>query len=271
MVEDLAPATPYPPLRNAILPGRLNAGAFRLQAGGFQEVRDLVVEFGVAVQNDVAIWIGFRKSFPQLLDNPLGGWMPRYVTVQDPAPAVLDHEEAIQQLERNGWYGQEVESGNRFAVVLEERQPVLGWVAAAMDSPQVARHASFGYSETELLKLAVDSRGSPARILFRHEPDRVTNLASYSGPPALASGSPPPIEAKTGAMPADYGFGLHDDEHLGPAGPDLPQCGPEQTVHRIEERARPFPFENRDLLPEGEDFEGAVPAALKEDADRGKK
>jgi hypothetical protein len=31
-------------------------------------------------------------------------------------------------------------------------------------------------------------------------------------------------------MPADDGFGFHDDEDLGPAGPEVAESGPEEPV-----------------------------------------
>ena len=93
MVQDLAPATAHPPLRQTILPGRLNAGALRLQTRRLQKCDHLVVELGVSIQDDVAIWRCFRECFAQLLHNPSCSRMSGNVEVQDAAPSVLDDEE----------------------------------------------------------------------------------------------------------------------------------------------------------------------------------
>ena len=57
--------------------------------------------------------------------------------------------------------------------------------------------------ETELQKLTVDLRCAPAGILFRHPADERTDLVGDFGPTAVRTGSPTPVETKTGAMPAD--------------------------------------------------------------------
>jgi len=65
-------------------------------------------------------------------------------------------------------------------------------------------------------------------------------------------------------MPADDGLRLHDDEGLGPAGPNLPQGGPEQPVEGGQRWSRPFALEHSYLLSEREDFESGVTATVKE-------
>jgi hypothetical protein len=71
---------------------------------------------------------------------------------------------------------------------------------------------------------------------------------------------------ETGAVPADDGLGLHDDEDVGPAGPKAAQKGPEQPVGCTQIGAGTFPFEHGDLLSESEDFEGGIAAGAKEHA-----
>jgi hypothetical protein len=68
-------------------------------------------------------------------------------------------------------------------------------------------------------------------------------------------------------VPADDGVGLHEDQDVGPAGPKLSQSGPEEPVQPIQTGTGPFPLENRDLLSEGENFEGGVAATAEEHAD----
>jgi hypothetical protein len=75
-------------------------------------------EFGIVVEDDIPIRIGFGKGFPQLLHNPLRGWMKSDVIVQDFAPRMLDHEKAIQEPEGQRRYGEEVKGDDRFSMML---------------------------------------------------------------------------------------------------------------------------------------------------------
>ena len=70
-------------------------------------------------------------------------------------------------------------------------------------------------------------------------------------------------------MPADEGFGLHDDQDVGPTGPEAAEGGPEEPVQGIQGWPRPFAFEHGDLLSEGEDFEGRIGPTAEEDTDHG--
>ena len=76
--------------------------------------------------------------------------------MQHPAAAVLDDEEAVEQLERHCRHGEEVERHDHFAVIRQEGQPALTGTATASDAAQVASYGSFGDDETQLLELAVD-------------------------------------------------------------------------------------------------------------------
>ena len=90
------------------------------------------------------------------------------------------------------------------------------------------------------------------------------------GRPPRGAGTPAPVETKTGAVPADNGVGRDDDEHFGPAGPELSQRDPEEPVQPAQAGARPLPLEDCHLLTQSEDFEGRVAATADEDADCGK-
>ena len=67
-------------------------------------------------------------------------------------------------------------------------------------------------------------------------------------------------------MPLDHGLWLHDDQHIVPASPGLPQDGPEQPVQSAQEWPRPSPSEDGHLMAEGEYLERDVGAAAPEDA-----
>jgi hypothetical protein len=69
-------------------------------------------------------------------------------------------------------------------------------------------------------------------------------------------------------MPAHNGVRFHNDQDLGPPGPDSAQSSPEQPVHRIQTGTRPFPLEHRDLLSQSEDLKGSILSTAEEDSRR---
>jgi hypothetical protein len=76
--------------------------------------------------------------------------MTRYVEVQDLAATVLDGKQTIQLLPHHCGHGEEIESHDHFAMILQEGQPALPGVAAAQYPSEVASHSPLGDLETEL-------------------------------------------------------------------------------------------------------------------------
>ena len=102
MVENLSAAASYPAFRSAVLPRRLQTCALRLQASSLQKGNHIDIEFRVVIEDGITIRTSLGKRLTQLLYHPLGGRMTSNVEVQNPAPAMLDYEEAIQELEGQG-------------------------------------------------------------------------------------------------------------------------------------------------------------------------
>jgi hypothetical protein len=76
---------------------------------------------------------------------------------------VLDDKEAVEHAEGQRGNREEVEGGNHFAVVVEERKPTLRprIVRLAFESLQIARDGGLGNLESESQQFAMDSRGAP--------------------------------------------------------------------------------------------------------------
>jgi hypothetical protein len=142
---------------------------------------------------------------------------------------------------------------------------------ATLYASQIPRHTPLRDDQTELLKFTVDLRGSPTLVLLRQSSDQNANLLGDLRSSAAWPGSPAPIETEAGAVPADHGFGFHQDQDIRPAGPKLAECRPEQSVPGVQSWPRPFSFQHGDLLSEGEDFEGGITSTAKEASDRHKK
>ena len=90
------------------------------------------------------------KCFPQLLHYPLGVRAARYVEVQDPAPAVFNHEEAIQELEGECGHGEEVDGHDCLVMIRKEGEPAFAWIAAASDASQIPGYSALGDLEAKL-------------------------------------------------------------------------------------------------------------------------
>ena len=223
----------------------------------------------VLLRRAVAIRGCLGKRFAQLLDDPLRRRVSGHVEVQDLAASVFDREEAVERLEGHCRHREEVEGDDRLAVILEKRKPPLTRVATAPNSSQIPGHTPLGDDEAELQKSAMDLGRSPIRVLCCQAPDQTADFIGDLGPAATRAGTPMPVEPENGAVPADDGLGLHHDEGVGPAGPKAAAGRPEESVRRVQYWPRPFPFEDRDLLSEGEDFQGRVASSTEEDADSG--
>jgi hypothetical protein len=126
------------------LPGRLDTRSLGVQPGRLQERDDLAVEDGIAIQDDVAMRTYVRKGLAQLLHDPLSRRVPGSVEVQDVAASVRDDEEAVQNAEGRRRHGEEVERDNRLTVVANKREPAFGWIAPALNAPQISRDGRLG-------------------------------------------------------------------------------------------------------------------------------
>jgi len=187
--------------------------------------------------------------------------------MQNPAPAMLDDEEAVQELERQRRHSKEVEGNDHFTMVSEEGEPVFGSIAASPQALQISGDSAFGDLEAELQKFSMDLRCSPVRILSRHAANESPNLLAHLGSAATRPRSPTPVKAKARPMPPDHRVRFHNDQNIRPSRPYVPQRGPEEAVEAVQRRSRPFSFEHGDLLSQCENFQGGVHAIAEEGAD----
>src|SRR5690242_16847484 len=105
MVEDLAAAASNPSFGRSVLPWGVNARSFGFQSRGGQEADDVAVEYGIVIENGVALWGRVRKGLAELLHDPICRGMLRDVEMQDPTAFVLDDEETVQHAEGRGRNG----------------------------------------------------------------------------------------------------------------------------------------------------------------------
>jgi len=81
------------------------------------------------IKQDVTIGAGKRQCLPELLDDPLASWMCRAVEMEKASSAMFDDKEAVECSKRE-WHRKEVEGGDCFAMVVQERQPALCFAVA---------------------------------------------------------------------------------------------------------------------------------------------
>lgn len=189
------------------------------------------------------------------------------VEMQDPAPSMLDHKETIQELKTPRGHGKEIHSDDHFAMIGEEGEPASGGIAATPRMSQIPGYGALRDPEADLQELAMDLRSAPGRILHCQPTNQVSDLLAHFWSAAGWARSPSPEQAEACPMPTDHGLRFHDNQHIRPSRPDLLQGGPEQTIQAVQCRPRPFPFEDSNLLPEGEDFQCQIGTTAEEDAD----
>ena len=89
---------------------------------------------------------------------------------------MLDNEEAVEQSKIERRNSEEVESDNRFSVILQKCQPLFPRIAATSDASQIPSDRAFGNDEAKLLQFAMDFGRAPICILIRQASDENANL-----------------------------------------------------------------------------------------------
>ena len=259
VVKQVSACRSDPPLRHSVLPRAPVGNAHRLRAEAAYGVNHSTAELRVPVEDEVP-----RRRVPgervaELLDHPGGGGVRRHSEVQDLPPAVVDHEEHVEDPEGSGRDREEVHGRDLVPVVAQEGLPALDDVGRHGPPGHVPGHGPLGDDEAQLEQLGVDAGRTPGWVLPGEATDEVPDLSVHLRAPGLLRARPPAPEGpEARPMPADDGGGLDDLEHLGPAGPDTAQEDPEEPVDAGQLRAGALLLEGGDLLAEREVFEDEV-------------
>ena len=168
MVRHFATATAHPAFSDAVLPRRLNTCPFGRQPCGLQQPDDLVTEDGIVIKDHVTMRTGFGEGLAQLLNHPRRSRMKRHVVMQNPAPCMVDDEEAGKQLAGHRRNSKEIEGGDGLAVILQEGQPAPGRVTATAGASQITSDSPLVDDKTKLRQLAVNSGSTPTTVDFRN-------------------------------------------------------------------------------------------------------
>jgi hypothetical protein len=125
---------------------------------------------------------------------------------------------------------------------------------------------SFRDIENEHEKFAMDARRSPGGILDNHPEHQLPHLLrSLSSPNLLPDfRDHPPIHAKTGPVPPDYGFRCDHDERLFPSRPEPTHGNPKELIEDAEAWPRASPLQHGELLAKNQVLQDQTPLAAKE-------
>ena len=219
VIQEITPATPYPTLCDAILPGTFERSADRTHAQGSNRCRDFQSILGITIKDDEPRSRSKWKCFSQLLDDPRACRMLCDIEVQDAPTIVTDDEEAIERAEGDRRNREEVHRGNRFPVIAEKGKPALGWLRISRCPFHPTRDRSLRDIKTEHKKLAMNAWRSPRWVLNDHPEDQFLNLlrrlSSPDRPPDL--GDQLPVQTESGPMPTHHRFGCDHNEGLLPS------------------------------------------------------
>src|SRR4030042_2972174 len=156
--------------------------------------------------------------------------MSCHVQVNELPPAMRDEQEHIQGLEGRGLDREEVRCPDMGCVVLEEGAPGLGG-RAMYHLPTVAADRASAAVVGRLSELTLNPYAPPARVLMGEALNEQSELRgeAWATRPA-ASALPGPVASPAGAVPADHGVRLDDDERRSPARPGTREPQPEQAI-----------------------------------------
>src|SRR5450432_2544530 len=230
VVETLPPYGSHEAFSIRILPRRSRCGENFVDTETVDPTAELVAEDAVAIAEQVLGRGVFGERLDDLLGGPGSAGVLGDAEVKNAAPVVSQDEEDIQNPKRRGGYREEIDRCQRADVVVEEGAPGLGGRLARLGRHE-AGHASLADVDAELEQLSVNPRRAPSQVGFGHLADESSGLL---GDAAIGRAAgvrlPSPEKAKTGAVPADHGVWLDDDQDIGPARPEAGKDQPERAV-----------------------------------------
>src|SRR5262245_17022636 len=130
-----------------------------------------MAEFRVPIKDQELVLVFSRKRFSQLLRDPQATRMLGDVEVQN-APAIMsDHQEAVENAEREGWDSEEIHRRQDFTVIIEKCFPTSALVRLPWRATHPSRDRSLREFKPKLQKFPMNARCAPSRILSHHLQD----------------------------------------------------------------------------------------------------
>jgi len=235
------------PLNVRILPWRSGSRDHFFDAHVLDSVLEVLPVDRISIAQQEPGGVVIRKGVDNLLSSPFSRRIGCNVEVHDESPIMSQDKENKQNSKRCRRNREEINSYNVLQVVIEKSAPGLRRRLAMAD--HVFVNGRFGYFVAKPLKLRVNSRRPPSRVLTTQSPDENSNLGIDLRPPhRFRPRFPSPVESETLLVPSDDSLRLNDEENRAPIGPELGEPNPENPIAIPQLRSFGRMFENRELL-----------------------
>ncbi len=186
------------------------AATGRRDAGARRPARAIVV----ADQGARALAEG--GGLAPLLGDPGVGRLARRAQVDDAPRGQFDDEAGAQRPEEAVGDREEVARPAVGDVVAQERRPRLPARARRAVAAQLGLARALRHADAQLAQCAAAPRGTPARVLGRQPPDQGDGLRREGRAVRPRVRSPPPARPEPGAVPAQQGLGLDEEQGRAP-------------------------------------------------------
>src|ERR1700730_14247036 len=125
MVEAFSPDRADEPFNVSVLPGRAGRGWSVADGHRPHPLPDDDTVGAISIADEVAGRLVPRKGLGDLACNPFGGWVCGDVGPDQTASLKMDDRRAIEQLEADGPYNEQLDSSDVWRVIAEEGLPAL--------------------------------------------------------------------------------------------------------------------------------------------------
>ncbi len=191
---------------------------FRDSETGNPRANDISVDT-VTVPDDKSWCFVEGKGLGKLLRRPPACWICRCIEVYDAASIETEDDEAVEDTVRHGWHRKEVDRGEVFEMVVDERLPGL-WTRTRSADP-IFPDRGLGHMDTQQSELISKPWHTPRQVVTRHLSEELTDLRIDLRSSVLGSSRlPSPVKLEALVMPFDYGVGLDNDQATPPIRPD---------------------------------------------------
>src|SRR6516225_9165301 len=129
-------------LRDAVLPRTSEGGSDGQDPVILHCRHDISVELRVTVENQELLRLVISPGLTQLQRNPIRAGILGHVEMEDLAPVVIDHEEAVQNPERQRGHGEKVHRRDGSTMIAQKHQPPPSWIRILGCTLDPARYSS---------------------------------------------------------------------------------------------------------------------------------
>src|SRR6516225_3624388 len=133
---------PTQSLRDAVLPRTSEGGSDGQDPVILHCRHDISLELRVTVENQELLRLVISPGLTQLQRNPICAGILGHVEMEDLAPVVIDHEETVQNAERQCGHGEEVHRRDGSTMIAQKDQPPPSWIRILGRTLDPARYRS---------------------------------------------------------------------------------------------------------------------------------